>query len=358
MIGSLPDQRHGQEVFGSSSAGSFISQVRSAVMQKLDSSTQSRVHSPGERQEEQTNRAQSLSSDLVLPTRRQADLLLSIHWDIVHPLYPFLEKADTLRKYVCLWDGQGEDDISFLCLLNVVFALSCQLNPNIEAEQRERSANTYYERAKALLNPWAGATFEAVQIYLLLGQYFQSTNEPHQCWMIVGAAVRTAQSLGLHLPETTQSITSPARRELMRKVWHGCILMDRVVSMTYGRPPMVSPAVSSAVPFPIAIDEHLLSSNVGQVMFGHGPSVMDFYLETLKLYEVLFDVLTSLDSSTVETSDFQSIERRLIDWDRKLPAHLKTSWVQDNPQDSRFFLRQSVILRQRQDLTMPRAFYS
>lgn len=43
----------------------------------------------------------------------------------------------------------------------------------------------------------------------------------------MGAAVRTAQSLGLHLPETSAEVEDERERELWRRVWYGCVLMDR-----------------------------------------------------------------------------------------------------------------------------------
>lgn len=214
MIGSVPGEGEdeSQEYFGGSSAGSFINQVRLAVKQKMRQTgpiLPNQQSAPSSRQQDSVPQMKLyVAPDFVLPARRQADRLLNIYWDIVHVLYPFLDKAETIRKYQNLWTGENEDenDSMFVCILNVIFALSCQLNDTIEAERREQSAKMYYQRAKDLLDLWSSGTFESVQAYLILGQYFQSTNEPHQCWMVIGAAIRTAQSLGIHLPETTERI--------------------------------------------------------------------------------------------------------------------------------------------------------
>ena len=118
-----------------------------------------------------------------------------------------------------------------MCTLNVVFALACQLSEFIPPENREGSAKVYFKRAQELLHLdlWDVGSAELIQCLLLMGQYLQSTNTPHRCWMVVGHAIRIAEGLGFHLPETSLSISSVHERELARIVWHGCVLMDRCV---------------------------------------------------------------------------------------------------------------------------------
>jgi hypothetical protein len=153
--------------------------------------------------------------DYVLPTRKTADSLLNLYWELVHPLYPFIDKEGICTVYESLWQSNGPiyDALDDLCALNIIFALACQLSPNIKLEQRIASAEGYFRRARHLLNydMWQTGSFQLVQILLIFGQYLQSSNNSHQCWMVIGLAVRTAQSLGLHLPETSAQIRSPKR---------------------------------------------------------------------------------------------------------------------------------------------------
>lgn len=308
--------------------------------------------------------------EIVLPTRNKADQLLNIYWEIVYVLYPFVDKSHILQKYHDLFEGRtGDDqDTMFVCLLNVMFALSSQLNGAIKAEDRESSARTYFERAKGLLDSWGVGSFQSVQVHLLLGQYFQSTNDPHQCWMMIGIAIRTAQSLGLHLPETTEAISSPRTRELMRIVWHGCVVMDRVVSMTYGRPPMISATLAKAVPRPVAVDHENLPDEDGGVIPDPGkPAIIEFFIRTLELYDVLYDILMGLyHSSTgreISLDDMWDkylgrsgignqpptieIERKLVRWERNLPFHLRLDYGGSQSGHDQYFTRQAVILHQR-----------
>lgn len=195
----------------------------------------------------------------LLPRRREADHLVGLYWRYVDPLYPFLDRQTWTPAYEALFDGQGKDDPDdriFVSTLNVIFALSTQLSerwpsqsprdvrPSSSKEflkilrQRERQGRVYFARAQKLLQRslWdATGSLATVQFLLLASQYLQSTNNPHQTWMVVGSTIRTAQSLGLHLPDAANLGANGADfpqsedRELRRRLWHGCVLMDRCV---------------------------------------------------------------------------------------------------------------------------------
>lgn len=61
---------------------------------------------------------------------------------------------------------------------------------------------------------------------LLVSRYLQCTNDPHRTWMVVGLAVRMAQSLGLDVePTTTEPRTDDSG--LRQQVWRCCVFMDR-----------------------------------------------------------------------------------------------------------------------------------
>ncbi len=56
-----------------------------------------------------------------------------------------------------------------------------------------------------------------------------------QTWAIHGLAVKAALSLGLHSTDASRSF-SPIEREMRKRTWYGCVILDRTLSMTFGRP--------------------------------------------------------------------------------------------------------------------------
>jgi hypothetical protein len=380
MVGSVTDDDNIRGLFGSSSAGSFMSLVRRAVdsqfgpsQSRTEASKTLLAETPNHEHYE-NNQAKVNDPAFLLPPRRKADALVEIYWRTVFPLYPLVDPYDFKKRYDTLWTGTlpEHDESEFLCLVNTVFALSTQTDESVRPQDRSQVSKTYLKRVQALLNIWRPGTLQTVQIFLILAHYLQTTNEPHQCWMSVGNAVRIAQSLGLHLDRTTNRISLSSERELSRRVWYGCVLMDRFLAMTYGRPPSISRNVARGPlkPSPVAISIPL--SGI-QPDIANG-NILEFFIYSIDLFEILNDILQSLygprsppstpakdeprdslgsGSTALDVGPVLEIDQKLTKWKEMLPKHLQynsKSPEVPKPQWSsgqRIHFRQSVVLRQR-----------
>ncbi|KAL5001359.1 fungal-specific transcription factor domain-containing protein [Aspergillus recurvatus] len=373
MMGSVEEQPS-QEFFGSSSAASFMRQIKTAVDKRVSSPSRPTSEFFAESCPRSSlislqKERQSAIHDYVLPPRKTADNLMNVYWHYVFPLYPLVDSIHLREEYSRIWTGDPLhcDENMLMCTFNVIFALACQLADFIVPEEREASAAAFFSRAKDLLhfNLWDSGSAALIQCLLLMAQYLQSTNSAHQCWIVTGLAVRNAQSMGLHLPQTIACLHSPQEQQLARKIWHGCVLMDRVISMTFGRPAMISKASCGSVPLPATIDEEYIASasESGIEQPADQPSIMAFYAKSLELYDILNDILLSLykpvveespddvydlyfnrDTSEDELTIFQ-LDRALTKWTRSLPAHLCGEPVSGS--NGIIFYRQSVVLRAR-----------
>ena len=227
MTTVLEDGESTEQYFGGSSAGTFMQRLKTAMDARLGMhAAKSNDGGPTLR----TAARQGTDVDYTLPARKTADWLTGVYWHYVGPLYPFLDHEKWRCTYEGLFAGTPitADERIFVATLNVIFALSTQLVESLDAEHRDVSSNDYFCKAQELLrfNQCDPGSLEVVQCLLLMSQYLQSTHRPHQMWMVVGNAVRTAQSLGLHLRETSE-VANVQRRELLRRLWYGCVLMDR-----------------------------------------------------------------------------------------------------------------------------------
>ena len=238
MTALLDEGRNTDQYFGSSSAGAFTQQVKAAIDARLGWSSTNlddgvTSTASGDKAKENRNGIRSYPG-YVLPSRTEADSIMPVYWQYVDPLYPILDKKNWDQAYHDIYAGTpaGVDEHIFVATLEVILALSIQQMESMEPHRREESSRLHFRRAQDLLQSklWDAGSIEVVQCLLLTSQYLQSTNKPNQTWMVVGVAIRTAQSLGLHLSETSTICQDPDRRELLRKVWHDCVLMDRYVS--------------------------------------------------------------------------------------------------------------------------------
>lgn len=347
----MDEGRTGQaDPVGDSSAASFMNQIKAVLDQQL---TPPEI--PQQPQSADSSMASSSQwnrrlkrTEYILPSKRQADSLLDVYWRLVDTLYPFLDKDDFTHKYHSLWIGRPvmEDEIGFLCLMNVIFSISCILDPSIRPCDRVTSAEIFYRRAQAYLDLQLiqHRCVQTVQCFLLLAQYLQSTNDPQQCWLFAGLAIRIAQSLGLDLPSTSERAQSARQRNLLRKVWHGCVLMDRTLSMTFGRPAIITSQAAARVPHPAAhpdISECFCHRDIVSTFHNQSPDI-HFFIESLKLYEAMGETLLALYNPEPESGQVQDsygryfgglgakaagtvleIDRMLSNWNRNLPLHLR-----------------------------------
>ncbi|KAF5862209.1 hypothetical protein ETB97_011914 [Aspergillus alliaceus] len=372
MMGAAEEERPTQGFFGSSSAASFMHQIKMAVDKTVasphrqTSDTVPGVTSSPALMETEQQRPSSVQS-YVLPPRKTADSLMGIYWTFVFPLYPLVDSIRLRADYEKIWTGEPlqSDENMLMCTFNMIFALSCQLADFIPHGEREASADAFFSQAKDLLqfNIWDAGSAALIQCLLLMAQYLQSTDSAHQCWIVTGLAIRNAQSLGLHLPQTIARLPSPQDQQLARKIWHGCVLMDRVISMTFGRPAMITKASCGLVPLPDMVDEEYIptASGIEATQPADRPSVMAFYAKSLELYEIMNDILLSLYKPVPEDNpedmyDFYfnkeisqnertifELDRALTKWSRSLPPHLRGSSLSDSTDV--VFYHQSVVLR-------------
>ncbi|TQB69102.1 hypothetical protein MPDQ_002360 [Monascus purpureus] len=173
--------------------------------------------------------------------------------------------------------------------LNIMFALGCHFSNDLGPE-REELARSFFHRSERLvcLSFLNIGSIGIVQVLLIVALYLQSTSYTGRCWFSIGIACRIAQGLGLH-EATVQDSSTLLETEIRRRTWHGCVIIDLIVSMTFGRPSMTSHI--PPVPLPSTVsDSELLSDSNGRAG-GVGYSLMTFYVSTIELYGILDSIL-------------------------------------------------------------------
>lgn len=337
-------------VFGSSAAMSFMNELYSSVNGKTDDiepekcMTYKMSRSPQER-------TVIDFSKIVLPSKAISDEYIKNYFDYAYPLYPFIHKPTFMRTYEEMWlETKPPIDELFYCILNIVFAFGYRLSPFGQTLEENVTANFYFERSQQYLkfHFMDSGSLLLIQALLLTGQFLQGTTGLAGCWNIVGLAIRMSQGLGLHMEKAISNRRSYIEQEMEKRLWHGCLLMDKIVSMTFGRPLMVVEAHSDS---PDYIDDEYVfdTSCEATSLQSNGcakPSVLSFFEQTVKLYDILADIMKFFysDHNPDYVDLFVSIFRyqeKLIDFHNNIPSHIKFgSSLMESP-----YQRQSIILQ-------------
>ncbi|KAH8882256.1 hypothetical protein GQ53DRAFT_847654 [Thozetella sp. PMI_491] len=249
----------------------------------------------------------ALLNELILPPRRIADLYFARYWEMAHLYFPALHKPTFEKRYENIWnqaadnatenvplDGSVHTTRAFYATLNIIFALGCIFPSQDEESPYREGAHVFIDRSQALLkdmDPEYGS-IQLVQALVLTTQYLQTSGMVNECWVTVGTAIRVAQGIGIHLDVASES---QAGREERKRTWWCCLLLDRVLSMNSGRPPMVTWPTTVSIPEPV--DDALLSVTPGssaQPLRKQQKSEFAFFSETLKLSNIIMLVLKTL----------------------------------------------------------------
>ncbi|KAM0420552.1 hypothetical protein ACHAPT_011721 [Fusarium lateritium] len=364
MTGMVGDPSTSVEFFGSSSAASFMRQINTAIDVRLGRSQASadlnsaHPSKPGVSTSSET-KVYIDPLAYTLPQRSFADSLLQDYYRLVWVILPVHDWTIFREAYKSVWLGSGSSipEHVLYCMINLAFALGSQFSQAVPPSDRREMGQTFWKRAHMLFDPRLneGASLEGVQCLLLMGLFLQSTCESHQCWMTVGSAIRMAQSLGLHLSSSARKNEGVREVEIARRVWHGCVFMDRVLSMTFGRPSMIADWLSDAVPLPLMIDDDFLDTQVkpAAVRPDGRTTEVAFFIKSLELYSIVNDSLLQLYMSPKEKSAKENdllasvlrLDSQLTQWARSIPQQL--SCAHTSTDEDFLFQRQRIVLRAR-----------
>jgi hypothetical protein len=171
---------------------------------------------------------------------------------------------------------------SWLGLLNMILAMATRtaVNSRLSAQEREEQSDTFFVRGWRLCEKQVkySPSLEIVQFLLLLSQYLQGTSQGAETWNAHGLTVKSAYQLGLHSTDALKQYP-PLEREIRKRTWYMCIVLDRTLSMTFGRP-FVIPASYIRVPHPEPYDMDT-SLPVGGTSISSSPQSLNFYRATM-----------------------------------------------------------------------------
>ncbi|KAL1866395.1 hypothetical protein Plec18167_009063 [Paecilomyces lecythidis] len=206
-------------------------------------------------------------------------------------LLPFIHEQSFCETYFQMKrDNFTKVRRTWLGLLNIVLAIATSLSTegDLHAEKRIEESDIYYQRANGLCDRESrrNTSLEMVQYLLVLGQYLQGTQKSVQAWTTHGLAVLAAFQLGLHSPDANQGF-SPLEREIRKRTWFGCIMLDRTLSMTFGRPCMIP---ESYVKLDMPVKDMQMLGHTLQIEPGPQRDAF-FFTAAIKLYVVMYNVI-------------------------------------------------------------------
>ncbi|KAL8286842.1 hypothetical protein RQP46_003848 [Phenoliferia psychrophenolica] len=187
-----------------------------------------------------------------LPDRQTQQHLLDLYWCYVHPHFPILYKISFMRQYRHSMSNPNSTEPSTpagsgkvpMVLLLSMFALASRysdLDPPRSDGKYWTAGQEYLDKAKRILNyDYGSSKLVSVQALLLMAYREIGTGAMSASWLFTGMAIRMAQDLGLFRDVEKWFLPvqrfSHEEKQTRKRVWWGCIILDRYTASYIGRP--------------------------------------------------------------------------------------------------------------------------
>ncbi|KAL3477177.1 fungal-specific transcription factor domain-containing protein [Aspergillus californicus] len=278
-----------------------------------------------------TSRSRARDAKQTLPSDKR--FLTLFHAFFYGPglLLGYLDKNNILENYHKeKRNGFARVSRTWLWLVNIILAFSAYTgcsSPDHHVEANEAEAESFFQRAQSLCSESDPefANVQTVQCLLLTSQYCQGTQRPELAWHLHKMAVSHSLRLGLHAQE----------RDVYERTWFGCVVLDRVYSVNFGRPPSIpNHYVRLSSPSAISLEEldHCSMDNISQTVSFSRSQIDMAHIDGQIVSELYGDNLNANPPLCVSTTLAQivNLEGRLEKWRETLPPYLRMSeWLKD-----------------------------
>ncbi|CCC14055.1 hypothetical protein SMACR_08504 [Sordaria macrospora] len=139
-------------------------------------------------------------------------------------------------------------DPSWLALLFSVLACGTQFSSDTAQERYLRSKVFVCSAFQCLrtANLFFKTDLNQIQAMALVGHCLRNNLETNSAWILLGATIRLAQSIGLHeasMPGSQGAWASEVHRSQAAHLWRMIIWQDTFLSFTYDRPPVATSTI-------------------------------------------------------------------------------------------------------------------
>ncbi|KAJ7682751.1 fungal-specific transcription factor domain-containing protein [Mycena polygramma] len=267
-----------------------------------------------------------------LPPTRTSAVLVDYYFQTINwTRYPISER-DFRAAYNSICEhginGVGApSDVSFLPLLFAVLAISVRLAPeSIAGDARTRRVTSlrYYWSSRrslliaAVIQP---DSLDIVLTRLLSARFLTFDRRITECYSQLGAAVKTAQALGLHRDGTSMNM-EPALVEYRRRIWSYLYHADRSYALVLGRPNSIQDDYTSTLP-PSNIDDEPSPAHTRNPLPLSNPTRMTYVILRHQLAAIIGRMVHHFQQvrNISHYSEVLAIDDELLHFINTLPPH-------------------------------------
>ncbi|OJD35047.1 c6 zinc finger domain containing protein [Diplodia corticola] len=292
------------------------------------------------------NESSALQYPACLPPREQAFRLAEFYWSHTHTLYPFVRKVwfmERLKSMYSVTEPQSLESCGpWLYTMWMVFAIGSTTWSAIVPDGSESESVRFFNNAMTYFyRALSSGNMAALDALLLQVSYSFFNRVGSNTWYLVGSAIRLAVGTGLHTAPNDSTRQLPLDvQEYRKRLFWSLYMMDRVVSISLGRPFGICDDDIEVAIFTEVDDENILPDRI----LPQPPlkaSEMAVPLHILSLRRIageIFEQVYSNKNRYLPPADRDEIlgalHAKLVEWRRTMPFPLPQTRILQVPHTS------------------------
>ena len=175
-----------------------------------------------------------------LPSKSFALALIDDAFKSFNSTFPIFDQLSFMNLFQDHYSESGPSDPGWWACINVILALAHRFRAmrTLETKQENSQACGYMQNALAVVSELTMLHNSLLAVQALLGMtvVIQGTPNPRLCSVLIAAAMRLAQTMGLHRKNQDLALTE-AEIEQRKRVFWIAYFLDKDISLRTGQPP-------------------------------------------------------------------------------------------------------------------------
>ncbi|KAG5661678.1 hypothetical protein KAF25_005800 [Fusarium avenaceum] len=259
-----------------------------------------------------------------LPSKTEALSLLQDYFDNFNCIFPLFHQPTFMHLVQLQYSSDPYQGSGWWASLNIALAIAHRLRvmSNLVPQDEDDKAWGYLKNAIGVFPELTMRNTDLLSVQALLGMalFLQGTPNPQPTFLLVAAAMRLAQSIGLHKRGTGFNL-NPIEIEQRKRVFWIAYMLDKDLCLRAGRPPAQDDDDMN-----VELPDADPADNIGNIPLADGKGKMNLFrvmceFATIEseVYKRLYSVQATKQSDGELLNTIGELDRKLEEWKDSIP---------------------------------------
>ncbi|KAL9585687.1 MAG: hypothetical protein Q9212_001383 [Teloschistes hypoglaucus] len=263
-----------------------------------------------------------------IPPKQEALSLCKDYFENFNCMFPLFHEPTFMHLVEKQYSRQPYDGSGWWASFNIALAIAHRLRVmnNLVPQEEDNKAWMYLKNAMGVLTELTMRNLDLLSVQALLGiaMFLMGTPNPQPSFFLVAAAIRLANSIGLHKRCSGFNL-NPVEIEQRKRVFWIAYLLDKDICLRSGRPPAQDDDdMNVELPSEDPID------NIGNIPLADGKGktnlfrlMASFAVIESKVYKQLYSTKASKQSDGALLNTIGELDKELEEWKDAIPIDIR-----------------------------------